>query len=345
MKEVRAAVIGVGRMGRNHARVYSELSGVSLVGVADTNETEGRDVAVKFGATYFADYKQMLSELKPDVCSVVVPTTLHLQVAGCALEHCQVVLVEKPIALNEDEGKRLIEIAGKLHKKLTVGHIERYNPAVRATMGVIEQGEIGTPLQILFRREGSSPPRVVDMNIIEDIGIHDIDLAYYFLRKKPVRVTAEGGCWKRPDIDYASIMLGYNGVLGRPSIVDIKLSWTSESKIRKIDIIGSDGYLSADLIGKAKPGETVPTPRVIVSDRAMVHRSYDSYEDYQRMVSDQIFRELPIVRAEPLRSELEEVVKEAREEPADLVKPEEALMALRIAKAAVADIHLKNDRI
>lgn len=338
MKEVRAAVIGVGNMGRQHARIYSELEGVTLVGVADSNEQMGQQVASERTCAFYADYCQMLAELTPDVVSVVVPTKLHKDVGLVALQHASVVLMEKPIALNPDEGEVLLEAAQKLHRRLAVGHIERYNPAVRVVLYVLEQATIGSPLKILFRREGPDPERVRDVNVIEDIGIHDIDLAYFFTHRKPSRLSAEGGTWRRSRLeDYASVRLAYDGNVGRPLIVDIELSWINRAKLRKIDIVGSEGYLSADLIRQ----------RVVVAtaDIAPAFHDFTDFAEYQQLVTEQKFTSLEVPPGEPLRAELTEVVRAARGERAELVCPEEALMALRLAQHATREIRIKNNHI
>ena len=338
MSEVRAAVIGVGNMGRQHARIYSGMADVSLVGVADTIQSQGEAVAAEFQTRFFPSYQEMLESLQPDLVSVVVPTKMHKDVVLISLVHAKVVLVEKPIALNPDEGEAMAESARKMRRILAVGHIERFNPAVRITKQVLESGDIGTPLKVLFRREGPDPERVRDVNVIEDIGIHDIDLAYFFLHRKPTRINAEGGTWRRERLeDYASVRLAYDGNLGRPVVVDIELSWINKAKLRKIDIVGSEGYLSTDLIRQRVA--------IFTADLAPVFHEFADFEEYQKLVEDQKFHNLVVPAGEPLQAELAEAVKAARGETAELVTPAEAISALQIAQHATREIRLKNSRL
>lgn len=338
MSEVRAAVIGVGNMGRQHARIYSGMNGVTLVGVADSNQSLGEGVAKEYQTSYFPVFSEMLESLRPDVVSVVVPTKMHKDVVLAALIHTKVVLVEKPIALNPDEGEEVAEAARKLRRILAVGHIERFNPAVRVTKQVLDNGDIGTPLKLLFRREGPDPERVRDVNVIEDIGIHDIDLAYFFLHRKPTRINAEGGTWRRDRLeDYASVRLAYDGNPGRPVVVDIELSWINKAKLRKIDIVGSEGYLSTDLIRQRVA--------VFTGDLAPGFQEFADFAEYQKLVEEQKFRSLVVPAGEPLQAELVEIVKAARGETAELVTPAQAISALQIAQHATREIRLKNNRL
>lgn len=334
---MRAAVIGVGRMGRQHARVYTRLPGVELVAVADGDENTGRAVAKEFGASYFPDYRDLLSAAAPDIISVAVPTKWHLTAGREALAAGRAVLIEKPIALNPDEGRELIECARRQGKILTVGHIERFNPAVRLTKTTFESGVIGQPLKMLFRREGPDPERIRDTNVILDIGIHDIDLACWFTGKKPTRIHAEGGSWRRQDLeDYASLHLAFAGDNSRPTLANIELSWINRAKVRKIDIVGSAGYLSADLLRQRVA--------VFTADLAPVYQDIADFREYQELFQAQSFRSLDVPETEPLFTELSEFVRAARGEAAELVSPEEAVTALTIALHVTHQIKINNCR-
>src|SRR3990172_3883340 len=157
---IKVAVIGVGAMGRNHARVYAELDGVELVGVADSNQELANDVADKYRVKAYGSYQELLKQERPDAVSVVVPTAMHEEVGTIALQSGAHVLIEKPIASTVEEGKRLIALAEELGRKLTVGHIVRFNPAIRALRQKLQAGELGRIFQIVCRRVGPFPARI-----------------------------------------------------------------------------------------------------------------------------------------------------------------------------------------
>ena len=127
---LKVAVIGVGSMGKNHARVFSDIKDVELVGVSDTNSEVVENISKKFGCKGYTDYKEMLDIEKPDLVSIVVPTQLHKEVAFEVIGRNIHVLVEKPIAGNVEDGQAIIDLAKEKNVKLMIGHIERFNPAI-----------------------------------------------------------------------------------------------------------------------------------------------------------------------------------------------------------------------
>jgi len=165
------AVIGVGALGRHHARILSENSGVELVAVVDSREDQGRDVAAKCRATWLADYHELLLCRAVDAVSVVVPTVAHWQVAGDFLRAGIPVLVEKPLAANVDQARDLVELARDSGALLQVGHIERFNPAFQAASDRIRQ-----PKYIRAERTSPYTFRSTDIGAVHDLMIHDIDL-------------------------------------------------------------------------------------------------------------------------------------------------------------------------
>ena len=136
---VKAAVIGVGTMGRNHARVYNEMPEAELAALVDLDQARIDEAARLYGARVYTDYRTMLDEVQPAVVSVAVPTQAHCQITLDALEAGCDVLVEKPIAATLEEGQRMIKRAADLDRVLAVGHIERYNPAVRELKRQLEE--------------------------------------------------------------------------------------------------------------------------------------------------------------------------------------------------------------
>jgi predicted dehydrogenase len=129
---IKVAAIGVGSMGKNHARVYNELPEADLVAVSDASQPIVEGIADRFGAKAYVDYREMLEKERPEAVSIAVPTALHEEVAMAAMEAGAHILVEKPIAATLEEGQRLIDRARELERKLMVGHIVRFNPAIQA---------------------------------------------------------------------------------------------------------------------------------------------------------------------------------------------------------------------
>ena len=123
---IKVAVVGVGSMGKNHARVYWELPDADLVGVADINEEIAGSIAARYSTKAYSDYRKMLDEQQPDAVTISVPTSSHLEIALDVIQRGIHLLIEKPIASNIEEGKRIISAAEEANVKLTVGHIERF---------------------------------------------------------------------------------------------------------------------------------------------------------------------------------------------------------------------------
>lgn len=167
---MRAAVIGVGSMGTNHARVYNELDEVDLVAVADANGERADCIACRMGPRVraYQNHEAMLDEQKPDLISIAVPTSEHLRVARAAIERGIHVLVEKPIAASLAEAVEMTRLAEQHGVVLTVGHIERFNPAIIELKRRLDAGELGRIFEIHARRLGPFPPRIQDVGVIVD---------------------------------------------------------------------------------------------------------------------------------------------------------------------------------
>ena len=155
---VKVAVIGAGSMGRNHLRVLNDLEAAYLVAVADANETAAQQAARRYGITPYTDYEALLDKEEPEAVVVAVPTSLHRQVTLAAISRGVNVLVEKPLAFTIEEGREMIEAARRGGVILTVGHIERYNPAILELRKRLDRGELGRVFHIHARRLGPFPP-------------------------------------------------------------------------------------------------------------------------------------------------------------------------------------------
>ena len=235
---LKTAVIGVGSMGKNHARVYSELAEVDLVGVSDANLAIAQSIGTTFGVKAYSDYKELLEKEKPQVVSVAVPTAMHEQVVTDALHAGANVLVEKPIAATIEEGQRLIALAKKLNLKLMVGHIVRFNPAIQELKKRLDAGELGRIYQVFCRRAGPFPARIRDVGVVIDLAPHDVDIIRFLTGMDPIRLYAETE--QRIHTDHEDLLLG---MLRFPDGITaaVEINWLTPTKIREVLVLGERG--------------------------------------------------------------------------------------------------------
>lgn len=315
---VRAAVIGTGNMGKNHVRTYSKIANAELVAVCDLDEVQGKAIAKKYGTKYYKDLNEMLTSCTPDVVSVCVPTAAHFEVAKKVLEKKINVLVEKPIASNVEEAKDLLRIAKKNNVMLMVGHIERFNPAVRKAKEMIDRGELGKISAITIRRVGGFPPQIKDASIAVDLAIHDIDIANYLLDELPVEVFSNRQRYhieKREDS--IELFMKYK----KKASVYIQANWISPVKIRKLNITGTEGYLELDYI----------TQKIefYKSNYNKFKQASEGYSDYILLFSDPDKISIAVAKKEPLQEEISFFIKAFQSK--ELINSQYAVDALKIA--------------
>ena len=240
---IRMGVIGTGAMGQNHVRIYSEMEDVKLAGISDVDRERVEAMALQFNTKPFTDYKEMLTS-NIDAVSVVVPTKLHMQVALDALSKGLHVLVEKPIADTVENADLMIETSKKAGKILMVGHIERFNPTVIKLKEIIDSGTLGKIVSISTRRVGPYNPRIRDVGVILDIGVHDIDIISYLYGEKINQVYAIAGADIHPFEDHASVILRMNHKFAGV----VETNWLTPHKVRKLTAIGLNGVAYLDYI-------------------------------------------------------------------------------------------------
>jgi predicted dehydrogenase len=236
MTRLRCAVIGAGYLGRFHAQKYAGLADCQLVGIADPS-SEARDrLKAELGVAGFADHRELLGRV--DAVSIATPTVLHHAVARDFLEAGAHVLVEKPITATADEARELIAIAGRRGLVLQVGHLERFNPVIRAVAG-----ELSAPRFIESNRLAPFKPRGTDVSVVLDLMIHDIDLIEHIVRSPIESIDAIGAPVFTDEIDIANARIRFaNGC-----VADVTASRISLKAERKLRIFQSDTYLSIDL--------------------------------------------------------------------------------------------------
>jgi predicted dehydrogenase len=235
MSTVRAAVVGVGYLGRFHAEKYRAQTGTELVGVADVDEARAREVASALGVQAFTDHRELLGRV--DCASVAVPTQFHHAVARDLLEGGIDVLVEKPLTSTLEEAKQLVELAVRGGRVLQVGHLERFNPAFVALEGVVRQ-----PRFIECHRLAPFTERGTDVDVILDLMIHDLDVILSMVPSALRSVEAVGVPVLTSSVDIANARLRFaNGC-----IANVTASRVSLKRERKLRIFQADAYLSVD---------------------------------------------------------------------------------------------------
>jgi predicted dehydrogenase len=234
-KKTRVAVVGTGEFGRNHARVYHGLSGVELVGFYDQNIQRASAVAKEFQAPAF----QSLEELqgRADAVSVAVPTVAHAEVGCRLLEMGLDVLVEKPMAVDLAEADALLAAARKNKRILQVGHVERFNPAVRAVEPILNR-----PLFFEVHRLGVFTPRSLDVDVIYDLMIHDLDILLALVNEPVTEVKAVGIPVLTDKVDIAHARLEFAG----GAVANVTASRVSTERVRKMRFFQQHEYISLD---------------------------------------------------------------------------------------------------
>ncbi|KON28381.1 hypothetical protein AC481_01890 [miscellaneous Crenarchaeota group archaeon SMTZ-80] len=244
MKQLGVGVIGVGFWGQNHARVYKELKKTKLVGISDLDKRKAEITAQTYQCDFFEKNEDLLENEEIDAVSICTPTSSHLKVSFQAIEYGKHLLVEKPLGRTLKEAIRVVKEAEKNKIILTVGHIERFNPAVQKLKEMIQKKILGDIILIFSRRVTRWPERVGDVGVVMDSAIHDIDVMMYLLETDIDRVYAKIGNLKHKFEDYAEALLHFkNGIVGF-----LDANWLTPRKIRRLILTGSEATTTLDYI-------------------------------------------------------------------------------------------------
>ncbi len=240
---LRLAVIGVGHLGRHHARILSALEGVDLSAVVDAIPERAADIAASAGTKPLTDYRELLGQV--DAVTIAVPTELHREIALPFLERGVSVLVEKPMARSLAEADEMIAAARASGATLAVGHTERYNPAVTAVMPLVT-----SPRFIEVHRLGVFPERSLDIDVVFDLMIHDLDVILSLVRSEVASVEAVGVPVLTPRFDIANARLRFES----GCIANVTASRISKDRVRKIRFFQPDAYISIDYAAQEVEG-------------------------------------------------------------------------------------------
>jgi hypothetical protein len=287
-------------MGSNHARVLADMAGVELVGVADPDRKQREFVSDTLGCAGFNDVDALL-DCGVDAVTIAAPTHLHHDIALKCITRGVHLLVEKPVASTVAEGRAIVAAARRAGVTLMVGHVERFNPAVESVKRAIKDQDI---LSIAITRVGPFPPRMSNVGVVIDLGVHDIDLIRWFTESEIVEIQPQmsSAVAEREDIALLQFRTA-SGVLAH-----INTNWLTPFKARNIHIATRDKYLIADLL----------TLQVTECFGFQPDGSYS-------------MRHLSVGYAEPLRAELVAFVDAIRSGERPAVTGEEAVASLEIA--------------
>jgi UDP-N-acetylglucosamine 3-dehydrogenase len=323
---IRTAVIGVGSMGKNHARVYTELPDVQLVAVADADGEIAGSVGKRLGVNAYQSYQEMLSTEHPEAVSIAVPTALHMEVAIAAMQAGADILIEKPIAATVDEAKFLIEQASVSGRKLMVGHIARFNPAIQVLKQKLEAGALGRIFQIICRRVGPFPARIRDVGVVIDLAPHDLDIMRYLTGLEPLRVYAETE--QRIHTQHEDLMSGLlrfpDGVTGT-----LEINWLTPTKVREVLVLGERGLFRVDDL----------TQDLYFYENEQANGTLWPALQTLKGVSEGSMIRFALQRYEPLKAELQGFLKAVQQDLPVPVSAADGLAALRLALALVESGH------
>ncbi len=313
---MRVGVIGVGAMGQNHARVYSEIA--DLVAVADPDEKVGGLAMNRFNANYYSSYHALLQE-DLDAVSICVPSSMHVPVALDAIQAGLNVLVEKPLATSAPEAQKIVDAARDAKVILAVGHVERHNPAVGVVSRAMAAGQYGELITISSRRVSSFPTRVRDVGVIMDLGVHDIDILRYLVGSPVDTVYALSGRRLNETFeDHANILLRFqNGVNGF-----VEVNWLTPMKVRRLDLTCLKNFVEVDYTDQS----------ITVSSSTL--GAFDPVNLYQ-IPLEHHSQKIHVRKEEPLKRELEDFLAAVQEKRSPLVTGEDAVETLKVAEAAI----------
>jgi predicted dehydrogenase len=302
MHKIKVGVIGVGHLGSSHAKVYSRLEDVELTGVCDCNIERAIEIGKKYHANSYSDYENLFDKI--DAASIVVPTSLHYNIAKDFLNHNIHVLIEKPITKTLSEADELIEIAKDKKLILQVGHIERFNSAVLAIEPYLKK-----PKFIECQRLGPFYKRVKDVGVVLDLMIHDIDIVLGLIEQDVVNIEAVGLSTISDYEDVANVRLNF----ADGTIADITASRVTKDIVRKIRIFQEDSYISLDYANEEVAIFTKTQNRILK-------------------------KKVKIKKEEPLKKELESFIECVRTGKRPVVSGIEGRRALQVALEIIEKI-------
>ncbi len=305
-------MIGAGAFGRNHARIYHDLAQqgerVRLAGIADSDCARAATIAKEYGVPAFGSADELIEKARPQAASVAVPTSAHLEVARALMEGGVDVLIEKPLAPTLAAADELIRIAQQRHRIAQTGHLERFNPAVRATLPLVT-----CPMFFEVHRLSVFTPRALDVDVVLDLMIHDLDIVLSFVDSPVKEIRAVGLPILSSKVDIANVRMEF----ASGCVANFTASRVSTERVRKLRFFQPHQYISLDYTrqdvlvssvepGDAKPAAALPAAAIKVEKPA-------------------------VTQEEPLRAELRAFLDAVRQRTRPLVPLEDGRRALAVA--------------
>jgi len=306
VESITVGVVGVGHHGRQHVRICGDLPGVVLTAIVDTDPEALRQVAQQWDATSFSDYRDITSQV--DAVSIATPTVSHHKIAHYFLSSGKDVFLEKPMASTVEEAEDLIRLADEKQRVLQIGHVERFNPAIKALAGLLKE-----PRFIECHRLARYNPRGCDVGVVLDLMIHDIDIILTLVNDHIKSVSAVGVNVLSNSEDIANARIEFE----RGCIANITASRVSADNMRKIRVFQQDAYISLDYEKQA----------------GLIYRKVD-----RQIVQSPV----PTEKAEPLKLELESFFQSIRTGSRPPVSAEQGKRALEIAMQIIREIQARN---
>lgn len=317
----KVAVIGLGAMGKNHVRVYSQMDNVELVSISDVDEKRVSQFSGKYKIRGYTDYKEMLEKEELDIVSVVVPTKLHKQISLDVIAKGINILIEKPIAFTVEEAEEIIKVAKNKGVKLTVGHVERFNPAITELKKRLDKKELGRLFKIDINRVGPLPSRIRDVGVVIDLATHDLDIIRYLLGVDAERIYAETeNKINTEHEDLLSAILRFKD----GSVCNLNINWLTPTKIRKLYLTGEKGMFVVDYIKQT----------LVFFENGEI-KNGPTYTEIVRGIAEGKMIRYKIQNKEPLELELQSFIDCVKNNKEPVVSGEDGLRALSTAQKII----------
>ena len=313
MDKVKVGVIGVGSMGKNHVRSYAALKHVcELVGIYDIDQEQSKEMAKSYGVKSFSSIKELLEEV--DAVNIATPTTTHYDIALQAIKAGKHILIEKPITNKIDEANEILEKAKKKKLIVQVGHIERFNPAIKALPDMLREEEI---VAIDVQRMGPYDPRIDDTDVIQDLMIHDIDVVSSIIDSDIVEVNAFARkVASQEHMDFAVA----NYQTENDVIVTLTSSRATNKKVRKMSITTEKSFIELDYLGR----------KITRTRRGNGESNKNKQREYEETYENE---------EEPLKMQLIHFVNSIENKTQPLITGHDGLAALKLIKLIQSKVY------
>ena len=318
---IKTGVIGVGSMGQNHARVYSEIS--NLVGVSDLNKQQGEKIANRFDVSYYENFEDLLN--KVDAVSIAVPTQFHLDVSKKVINKKIPFLMEKPLSNNSENAKKILNMANSKDVTMAMGHIERHNDIITYAKEKLDSGDWGEVITMSAKRFSNFPDRIKDVGVLLDLSIHDIDIIRYLMGSEIISLYSTGGRHNNTVFeDHVAVSMNFkNGKIGI-----CETNWLTPMKVRELGITTTTHHIKLDYIKQ----------EIEISTSLFKKIDYSNLYLLPMEIKKQ---RISLQGQEPLKRELFDFLNAVSTGASPLVSGEDGLKAVEIIESAIESLNSK----